>query len=383
MIELENMKVLIVDDSEGMRKSIRGMMMVLKYGSAFYFAEDGKEGWRILKEKSVDLIILDWNMPNMNGVELVGLIRDDRRLRDMPIIMVTAEANQEIVAEAAESDIDAYILKPLTTQSLGDKIKHVIDKVNNPAPMVSHLKKARDLEEAGDIDAAIIEAKKAVFANNKSSRPVRELGYYFYKKGHLNEAKKWFMHATDMNKLDVFAFHYLGQIYLQRNQIDKAAQCYYQAMNISPRHISRAIDFGKILVKKGMADQAVKVFNKALELTDDTLGLHESLSNFCFEHEMYPYAINLMKFILRQIPTRHDLLLKIGKAYENMGQHKMALPYFLEADKKDEKNIKVKLHIAETLLVLKQKLRAEGVIKAVLEIDPYHSDARTLLRKCL
>ena len=112
MIELENMKVLIVDDSEGMRKSIRGMMMVLKYGSAFYFAEDGKEGWRILKEKAVDLIILDWNMPNMNGVELVGLIRDDRRLRDMPIVMVTAEANQEIVAEAAESDIDAYILKP-------------------------------------------------------------------------------------------------------------------------------------------------------------------------------------------------------------------------------------------------------------------------------
>ena len=383
MIELENMKVLIVDDSEGMRKSIRGMLLVLKYGGTFYFAEDGKEGWRILKEKPVDLAILDWNMPNMNGIELMGLIREDRGLRDMPIVMVTGEANKEIVAEAAESDIDAYILKPLTIQSLGDKIKYVIEKVNNPTPMVSHLKQARAFEETGDIDAAIDEARRAVFADNNSSRPVREVGYYLYKKGCLNEAKKWFIHAADMNKLDVFAFHYLGQIYLHRNQIDKAAECYFQAMNISPRNISRAIDFGKILVKKDMANQAIKVFNKAIALTDDTLGLHESLIGFCFEHKMYQYAINLMKFILKHVPTRHDLLLKIGMAYESMGQHKMALPYFVEADKKDNNNIKIKLHIARALLVLKQNLQAEGMIKAVLKIDPYHSDARTLLRKCL
>jgi CheY-like chemotaxis protein len=383
MIELSNMRVLIVDDSEGMRKSIRGMLKVLNYGNLFYFAADGKEGWNILQEETMDLAIVDWNMPNMNGVELLGLIRENRKLRDMPVVMVTAEANNEIVAEAAESYIDAYILKPLTIQSLGDKIIQVVDRVNNPSPMISHLKKARELEESGDIDGAILEAKRAVFAENTSSRPVRELGYYYYKKGHMNEAKKWFMHAADMNKVDVFAFHYLGQIYLDRNQIDKAAQCYDQAMNISPRHISRALDFGKILVKKGMQAKARKVFNKALELTDDPLGLHESLSDFCLEHEIYSYAIDLMKFVLKHVPTRTDLLLKVGVAYEHLEDYKQALPYFLEADKKQENNIEIKLHIAETYLSLNQKLRAESVIKSVLDIDQYHSDARTLLRRCL
>ncbi len=383
MIKLENMKVLIVDDSEGMRKSIRGMLMVLKYGQAFYFAGDGKEGLTVLKQEKIDLAIIDWNMPTMNGIELLERIREDRALRDMPIVMVTAEANKEIVAEAAESDIDAYMLKPLTIQSLGDKIAQVIEKVNNPSPMISHLKKARAFEEAGDIDGAISEAKKAVFADNTSSRPVRELGYYYFKKGHVNEAKKWFMHAANMNKLDVFAVHYLGQIYLQRNQIDKAAECYFQAMNISPRHIDRAVNFGKILVKKGMAGEARKVFNKALGLTDDPIGLHEQLAEYCLQNDVYPYAIELMKFVLRQVPSRHDLLFKIGRAYEDMGDRKQALPYLVEAGKKESDNIEIKLHIAQTLLELKQKLRAEGVIKAILEIDPYHSEARTLLRKCL
>ncbi|HHO75991.1 MAG TPA: response regulator [Deltaproteobacteria bacterium] len=382
MIDLEKMKVLIVDDSEGMRKSIRGMMMVLKYGNSFHFGEDGKEGWRILKEKPIDLAILDWNMPNMNGIELLDLIREDRKLRDMPVVMVTAEANKEMVAEAAESDIDGYILKPLTIQSIGDKIAQVIDKVNNPSPMVMHLRKARALEEAGDIDAAIVEAKRAVFSDNKSSRPIRELAYYYYKKGHINEAKKWFMHAADMNKLDVFAYHYLGQIYLERNQIEKAAQCYHQAMNISPRHIDRALDFGKILARKGMHDSARKVFNKALSLTDDPLSLHEALADFSYENEMYSYSIELMKYVVRHVRTRSDLFLKIGKAYEKTGEYKEALQYFLESAKTDD-GIEVKLHIAEIYLLMKQKLRAEGVIKTILEIDPYHSEARTLLRKCL
>jgi len=382
MIDMERMKVLIVDDSEGMRKSIRSMMTVLKYGSSFHFGEDGKEGWKVLREVPIDLAIIDWNMPNMNGVELLELIRDDRKLRDLPVIMVTAEANKEMVAEAAESDIDAYILKPLTIQSLGDKVVQVIDKVNNPSPMIMHLKKARGLEEKGDIDAAITEAKRAVFAENKSSRPIRELGYYYYKKGHINEAKKWFLHATDINKLDVFAFHYLGQIYLERNQIEKAAKCYHQAMNISPRHLDRALDFGRILVKKGMHEAAQKVFNKALSLTDDPLSLHETLADFCLEHEMYAYSVDLMKYILRQVPSRSDLRLKIGRAYEKMGDYKQALQYFLEASKTDD-SIDVKLHVAEMYLHMKQKLRAETVIKAVLDVDPYHSDARTLLRKCL
>ncbi len=94
----------------------------------------------------------------------------------MPVVMVTAEANQEIVAEAAESDIDAYILKPLTAKALETRILKVVDRTNNPPPMFYHLKKARDFEEDGDIEAAKKEIGLAMEANPDSSKPVREIG---------------------------------------------------------------------------------------------------------------------------------------------------------------------------------------------------------------
>ena len=122
MIDLKRMSVLIADDMANMCRSIRSMLKVLNYGSVFRFATNGFEALTRLQNDPMDLAIVDWNMPNMTGSELLSHIREDRRYRDMPVVMVTAEANREIVAEAAESDIDAYILKPLTARALADKI---------------------------------------------------------------------------------------------------------------------------------------------------------------------------------------------------------------------------------------------------------------------
>ena len=78
MIDLLNMHVLIVDDMENMCKSIRGMMRVLGFGKTFQVAFNGVDGWNLLKEEPADLAIIDWNMPQMSGIELLGCIREDR-----------------------------------------------------------------------------------------------------------------------------------------------------------------------------------------------------------------------------------------------------------------------------------------------------------------
>jgi len=90
MLDPANMNILIVDDMEGMRKSVRGMLKVLNYGKAFHFAQNGLEAWNLLEKEQIDMAIIDWNMPVMTGVELLSHIREDRNLRDMPIVMVTA-----------------------------------------------------------------------------------------------------------------------------------------------------------------------------------------------------------------------------------------------------------------------------------------------------
>ena len=380
MIDLQTMDVLIVDDMENMCKAIRGMMRILKFGKTFRFAANGPEAWNLIRKEYVDLAIVDWNMPEMTGVELLNLIRNDRALRDMPVLMVTAESNKEIVAEAAESDIDAYLLKPLTIKSLGDKISNIVEKVNNPPPMVFHLKNARELEENGNMDAAVEAVYKAMKAEPESSKPTRELGYLYFKKHDFENAEKWLLKAADMNDLDVFAFHHLGELYLKRNDIDKASEYFDKAVTISPRHVSRSIEFAKVMVQKGMKKKAQKVFEKAIDLSGDTLLTQEAVAEFCLKNGMYDYALKLMGSILSNVPTRSDIMFKMGIVNEKLGKHREALSYLIEAGKKEKSNIEIKMHIAKNYMAIDQMLRAEQSLKAVLEIDPENNEAKELLK---
>lgn len=383
MIDLKRMSVLIVDDMENMCRSIRGMLKVLNYGSVFRFATNGLEAWTLLQKEPTDLAIVDWNMPGMTGIELLERIREDKNLRDMPVVMVTAEANREIVAESAESDIDAYLLKPLTVKSLGDKISVVIEKSNNPPPMFFHLKLARDFEEAGDIEAAIEEAKQAMEADPLSTRPMRELGKIYLGKNDYEEAEKWLTKAADMNKLDVIAFHHLGELHLKQNDIEKAGEFYDKAMDISPRHVDRGVNFGKVLVQKGMINKAEKVFDRAIELSSNSLGIHEDVADYCMKSGVNEYAGKLMEFVLEQTPNREDVIYKLGVINENLGQPRKALSYFIEAGKRNRENADIQLKIAKNYVDTGQVLRAEQILNTVLKKDPENQGARELLKHCL
>jgi len=335
----------------------------------------------ILRNNPIDLAIVDWNMPVMNGMELLNRIRGERDLRNMPVVMVTGEMNKDIVAEAVESEIDAYIIKPLSIESLGSKISGVIERANNPSPMFSHLNRAGNFEADGNIDAAIEEFKLAMKADPSSSKPVHELGYLFFKKNDLERAEKWLKKDAKMNKLDVFAFHHLGELYLKRNDIDMALKFFKKAMNISPRNIKRCISLGKIFVQRNRIEKAVKAFDKAINLSGDSLSVREEIAVFCSQNGVYEYAIELMEFIHKNTRRRYDIMLKLGIANENLGKYRKALSYFIEALKEDKDNVEIKMHIAKNYIKIDQMPRAEQMLKSVLEIDPGNEEAKELLRQ--
>lgn len=383
MIDINEMTVLITDDMPNMVATIYSVMKVLNYGKRFMTANNGEEAWQILKKEPIDLAILDYNMPIMTGAELLSRIREDRDLKDLPVVMVTAYAQREFVAEAAESEIDAYILKPVTVKVLGDKVLGVIKNANKPPPMVYHLQKARRFEEDGDIDAAIGEARLAMEANPKSSRPLRELGYYYFKKDDLKEAEKWLLKAAQMNSLDVFAFHYLGELYLKRDEIEEASKYFDKAMTISPRHLTRGINLGKILVQRQEFEKAVKVFDKAISLSKNALELREEIADFCIEQGAKEYGAKLLESILRADPTRKDLLFKLGVALEETGKHSKALTYLTRAEKEDRDNPDIKVHLAKVYLMVGRPIRAEKALKEILKADPKNKKAMELLKECI
>lgn len=116
-----NMRILAVDDFSTMRRIVRNILRQLGYNNITE-AEDGASALEQLKQSKVDFIISDWNMPNMTGLELLKAVRADANLKDIPVLLVTAEALKENVVEAVKSGVNGYIVKPFTAETLKEKI---------------------------------------------------------------------------------------------------------------------------------------------------------------------------------------------------------------------------------------------------------------------
>ena len=118
---MSDLKILVADDFGTMQKIIRNILMEIGYTKLF-FANDGEKACKVLAKQKIDLIISDWNMPRMTGIELLKHVRADPQLAHTKFIMVTAEGEKERIIEAVNEKVDQYILKPFTADSLKEKI---------------------------------------------------------------------------------------------------------------------------------------------------------------------------------------------------------------------------------------------------------------------
>ena len=120
------MKLLVVDDSSTMRRIIKNTLARLGYKDVLE-GEDGVQGWAAMDANpDIEMLITDWNMPEMNGLELVKKVRADDRFTDLPIIMVTTEGGKAEVITALKAGVNNYIVKPFTPQVLKEKLGAVM-----------------------------------------------------------------------------------------------------------------------------------------------------------------------------------------------------------------------------------------------------------------
>lgn len=124
----KNIKILVVDDFATMRKVIKNLLKQVGYENNVE-AEDGVLALRVLKSQKIDLVISDWNMPNMTGLELLKAVRADEDLKTTPFLMVTAEALQDNVIAAVKAGVSNYIVKPFTAEVLNEKITKILEKL--------------------------------------------------------------------------------------------------------------------------------------------------------------------------------------------------------------------------------------------------------------
>lgn len=124
----KNIKILVVDDFPTMRRIIRNLLKDLGYENVDE-AEDGAMGLEKLRNGNFDFVVSDWNMPNLDGLEMLKQIRADATLSTMPVLMVTAEAKKENIIAAAQAGASGYVVKPFTAATLEEKLNKIFEKM--------------------------------------------------------------------------------------------------------------------------------------------------------------------------------------------------------------------------------------------------------------
>ncbi len=125
----KNMKILVVDDFSTMRRIVRGILRQLGFENIVE-AENGAEALETVQNGGIDFVVSDWNMPVMNGLDLLKKIRAGEKTKNLPILMVTAEALKENVVQAINAGANNYVVKPFTPDILEEKMNAIFKNLN-------------------------------------------------------------------------------------------------------------------------------------------------------------------------------------------------------------------------------------------------------------
>lgn len=122
------MKILIVDDFSTMRRIVKNLLRDLGFTNTSE-ADDGLTALPMLQGGKYDFLVTDWNMPGMEGIDLLKTVRADPELASLPVLMVTAESKKDQIVEAAQAGVNGYVVKPFTAATLKEKIDKIFERI--------------------------------------------------------------------------------------------------------------------------------------------------------------------------------------------------------------------------------------------------------------
>jgi len=134
MDQLQQAKILIADDSAVMRVQLRHSLEELNLGTVID-AENGLSAWDELQRDDFHCLVLDWEMPGLDGIQLLERIRKDEKLKDLPVLMITIHSDQKKIMQAMQQGVKGYIIKPMNSQILQNKVLEILKE----APTLPHL----------------------------------------------------------------------------------------------------------------------------------------------------------------------------------------------------------------------------------------------------
>ena len=267
-VDKKKLSILVVDDFPNMRRTIKNMLHSLGY-MKLSEAGDGDEAIETIERhystpSRIQLVILDWNMPRVHGIDVLRFIRTSpRHMLHVSVLMVTAENWAEEIIEAAEDNVDGYIIKPFVAKTLELKISQILEKQFKPTKLERIFRDGIMLMNKKEFGQAKAKFEELLAVNPNSPRSLRELAKIAVQDGDNRKAEEYLKNALEINKEYTKAMQDIGAIYAQEGRDDEGIAVLEGAMKMSPRNADRIALLGSLYFKKQRFQDIIDMVEKA------------------------------------------------------------------------------------------------------------------------
>lgn len=365
MFKEEKCTFLIVDDQDLVIQLIRGILRNNGYRK-IHTGKSGKDALVMLKKFKIDFVITDWQMPNMNGIELLTKIRSDPKYHNLPVFMVTEEMSEDKVIYAVEEGVDGYQQKPFTEDRIMDAIKGIFRRRLNPDEMQHQIQKLSLLKIYERYDEAIGYAQQ-LLKEKEHPTVLYILAECYFNVKDFENARKYIDRIIDI-RVDSKALDLLGKVCMKEEKYEEALQYFKQSSVKNPLNRNRKIELGNVYVKLGLANEATEVFEDIAKSNPTDLNLvdmgrvylnsgditkagkflEEAIDPIPETIEVFnKYAVELRKIgqyegaiqqylkCLSIVPGNHVILYNLGRVYFEIGRHEEAIVALEESVKSE------------------------------------------------
>ncbi|MBF0509195.1 MAG: tetratricopeptide repeat protein [Deltaproteobacteria bacterium] len=379
---LKGLKILVVDDQSSIRRTIRNILRYEGGCRDIKEAEDGEKALAMLRQDPFDLIICDWNMPRLNGLDLLRLIRDDDQLKSLPFLMVTGEVDAATMTEAAETSVDSYVIKPFGPRTLMEKVNQVISRKKLPTQTDISLNLAMTYLESGEYDKAMDQAQAAAKLDPGSPRTYYTAGLIFAAKGEYQKAEKVFLKALDISPRYVRALDRLVKLYEQMGTPEKGLVHLEAAAEISPRNVDRQIKLGEMVLTQGEQDKARQIFSFVQRISDqNTAQVSKRIGDIYLNNKMYVDAAVVFEKSAALAPKDAHVYNCLGISYRKSKRYDDALASYQKALSLTPEDEVIYYNIGRIYLEMGNKQSATESFQKALNLNPDFPEAKEVLEQ--
>ena len=378
-----DLHILIVDDKPNMRRTIKNILRKVGF-KHFQEADDGDKALVKIRNSTVDLLLLDWNMPRLPGLEVLREIRADERYNDLMVLMITGEERESTVAEAIEDEVDEYLTKPFTPDRMMGKIKILWEAKVNPSKIDICLMRGQSFLAQQEYDEALAEFKLALFENPNSPRTYHALGQAYEALKDLKKARAHYQRAVEMAPKFLKAFNSLSDLCVTMNDLPEAVECLKEAVKISPNNLDRRIKLGQLLLQLKQQDEALEIFHKVIRNAGPSnVKIVTRVGDALLDAELGAEAEMFISQGLSTVPDDVILQNRLGIAFRIQGKYKEAIDNYRAALRRTPEDENLQYNLGRAYHDFGQRDRAIQTMKKAIKINPDFAAAKMYLKMIL